>query len=436
MPEALRVSMDLERYNLYRPERFRHDSATPAFDMRFAPQNCGPFILPCFWINRRHFYTYDANSYTANDRGIFSISKDCEEILYPIHPAELSHYADFLSKVNARSAASDGLTIWAIPTSSIRTLLIWPDGQVNKALFVKLSLQSRTFGARQISRSKVARSVGISLLLRNDHKTLPRNILFLYEATGIAPRSMPHGGVLYRTLPNEAKSGRIILAPMFSLIGSSDRHPPLLFTVLNKTGMNIRDFVEEIVCAGFARSWVEMSLRNGVLLEAHGQNLLLSLSRTFEPLGWFYYRDFQDLMVDWDLRRATGYPTPEHMPNAWSWNETYDSGYFRGIGVSWYLQVSIKHFMQFILGDMESAVRDWRRQGLRQTPHFESDEFIMMFSRQVLKAVYDISGMRPAVELNIYRSLPRFAHFLMRVRRDMLERQSSDRRERVTASAS
>jgi hypothetical protein len=267
--------------------------------------------------------------------------------------------------------------------------------------------------------------VGISKLLRSDHAALPRNVHYLFEPTGIVPRSMPNGGVLFRPIPCDVKSGKLILAPMFSLVGGSENHPPLLLTIIERTGMNIHDFMHDVVCAGFAKSWVQMSMRNGLILEAHGQNLLLALSADFEPLGQFYYRDFQDLMVDWDFRRMMGNASPTTMPNAWSWHETYDSGYFCSNLLSKQFEISIKHYMKFVIEEMELVLRHWHENGIGQTPRFEIDEFTAIFSHQIMKAVHEVSGVCAGAEYNIYRSLARFSRFLLNVRMELIRQKSS-----------
>lgn len=246
----------------------------------------------------------------GHELGMFGDMQRNGHILYPVHPTELDRHSDFLSHTHARDTSASGLEMWALPTSSVRTLLVWPSHDTSESLFVNLPLHCRTFGERRLSRAQVAGGVGISASLQRQSPPLPAAARYLYESTGIVPRAMPESGVLFRPIPAPLRSGEMVLAPLFSLIGHSAKSPPLLFTILERTGMSFRDFMHEVTCSRFAKVWATLTLRHGLMLEAHGQNLLLALSPTLIPLGQFYYRDFQDLVVNWELRRLTGDSAP------------------------------------------------------------------------------------------------------------------------------
>ncbi len=54
------------------------------------------------------------------------------------------------------------------------------------------------------------------------------------------------------------------------------------------------EFLEEVLCSKFARLWLNLSLRHGLILEAHAlQDLMLAMTPDLRSAGDFYYRDFE-----------------------------------------------------------------------------------------------------------------------------------------------
>jgi hypothetical protein len=419
LPAILQRWLTLERCHLHKAEIFQNRSRDPGFDSRYFPQNCGVFALPCYWVQRKHLLIYSRSAADEQEWGLVAGESLNERVLFPIHPASIDNYAAFLSEVRAEDAANEGLRIWAVPTSSTRTLLAWPDGAAQKALFVKLSLHSPILGDRRLYTRTVARSVGLSGLMRDSQADLPATIDHFPESLGFVPRHLPDSGVLIRSIPQEIKQGRTLVAPLFSLLGGSGIHVPLLLTLLERSDMEPRQWLEEILCAPFAKLWLEMSLRFGLILEAHGQDLMLALSPDLKPLGRFYYRDFEGLQVDWELRRRRGLPACNPMPHSWRWRETYDTwGYPHG-ECAWYkLQISLMHYLHFVLNEVELSLRQWHERGLVRGATFEEGEVTMLFSRHLFEAIQREFGIRAAARYNIYRSLNKFTIFLMKVRRE------------------
>ena len=419
LPPTLRALMTLERFHLHKAEMFQNLARDPAFDTRYLPQNCGPFLLPCFWIRREHVYVYGRHSVGGGGLRDFTGRRSPEQVLFPIHPLSLHRYGVFLSDVAAQSAADDGLRIWAIPTSSTRTLLAWPDGLPEKALFVKTTLHSDIFGDRRMQRSKVGRSVGLSCLMRDSRVSLPPALDFFPEISGVVPRRMQDSGAVVRSIPDDIKAGRVLTAPLFSLLGGSGKHTPLLLTILQRNGMSALRFVEETLCAAFAKLWLEMSLRHGLILESHGQDILLALSPDLVPQGRFYYRDFEGLQVDWELRRRRGLPPPHDMPHDSSWRETYATWGYRYSEFAWYkLRISLFTYLHLVLNETELSLQDWHARGLIHCPNLETGDIATMFSRHLREALKAQFGVR--VECDVQRSLNRFVISLLKIRRDIM----------------
>jgi hypothetical protein len=419
LPASLQKLLAFERFHLHKPELFMDKSRDPAFDASYLPHSCGAFELPCYWIERRHLYVFGSQQPTYDEFGFLAGEGPGGSVLFPIHPTSGPQYAQFLSKVRARDASKDGLRVWAVPTSSTRTFLAWPDGAPSQALFVKTSLHSKIIGDRRLFRWQVARSVGLSTLVHDSLAALPANLSYFPETLGLVPRQMPDSGVIVRSIPPELKNDRLLVAPLFSLMGGGAA--AVFVTMVERGHVQPLEFLEEVLCDRFARLWLEMALGFGLILEAHGQDLLLTLSPELAPQGRFYYRDFEGLQVDWELRYALGLPTPQAMPNAQAWYETYATwGYRYGALISHKLRISLIQYLRLVLKELGLMLGQWQRSGLVRGLRLTEDHLTTIFSRRMMKALEERFGVAVSNEYNIDRSLNKFLLLLINLRKDLL----------------
>jgi hypothetical protein len=427
LPQSLQSLTTYERFNLYKPARFHDIARDPAFDWRYLPQNCGAFTLPCFWVLRKHLYVYGCHPECLKTLSSWVGRAYNDRLLFAIHPLSLRHYKEFLCAVGARCADEDTEKILAVPTSSVRTLLAWPSHAPERAVFVKTTmLPSPMFGDRRLVAAKIAYSVGVNKLLEESAPNLPRAISFLPESAGFAPRMMLDMGVIIRSIPHEILDSRLLIVPLFSLFGASENHLPLLPKVIARSGMQPLTFVDDVLCSQFAKLWLELTMRFGLILEAHGQNLMLALSPDFSTLGRFYYRDFDGLMVDWRLRKARGLQQPLNMPYAWSWHEAYES---MAVGtphvglVWWKLWMSLYAYLHYVLDPLNRCLQEWRAIGLIGGHQIADDELTLRFSRHLVGAVENMFGASCGYDANIYRSLKQFLIVLLKLRRELIGRE-------------
>lgn len=423
LSSALQSWLRLERHQLHRPDIFFDTARDPCFDARYLPQNSRPFSLPCYRVPRRDLFVVTrGDSDEQFSLGVAASNRD--EILFPIHPTALDRYRGFLSDVGARDASLEA-RLWAVPTSSIRTLLVWPDGQADRARFVKTSLLARIVGERPVSRMRVARAIGFARIIEAASDTLPGNLHFIAETGGFSPRQGLDAGAIVRPVPQEILSGEARVAPLFSLIGGDEEHVPLLLRMLQKTTKQPLQFVDDILCASFASLWVEMALRHGVILEAHAQDLLLGLSADGMPSGHWYYRDFEGLQVDWRLRRACGHPPPDDLPHAWAWRETYDTLGHRYCDFVWYKwRTSLQHYLHHVLNEIEISLRRWHQRGLIGGPDIQAGELTLRFSRHLFDGVGGHFNGEAGPRYNIYGALNRFLASLSVLRKTWLRLRS------------
>jgi len=419
LPAALRSWLTLERHHLHRPDIFFDTARDPGFDARYLPQHSRPFPLPCYWVPRRHLFVVTQGE-IGEQLSLGVDRRGGDEVLFPIHPTALHRYRDFLSDAGARDASLDE-RLWALPTSSIRTLLVWPDGRADRARFVKTSLLARIVGERPVSRMRVARAIGFAKTIAAASGTLPENFHFIPETVGFSPRRGLDAGAIVRPVPPEILSGEAGVAPLFSLIGGDGEHVPLLVRMLEKTFKQPLQFVDDVLCASFASLWVKMSLQHGLILEAHGQDLLLGLSTDGMPSGHWYYRDFEGLQVDWLLRRAYGQPPPDDLPHAWAWRETYDTLGHRYCDFVWYKwHTSLQHYLRHVLSEIEISLRHWHEHGRIGGPQIPAGELTRRFSDHLFEAVSRHCNVDLGPRYNVHGALRRFLTSLSKLRKTRL----------------
>ena len=418
LPVTLKKLMCFERHQLYRAARFQSDG-DDGFDRKFLPQNCGAIRLQCFWVRREYLFVYGENNRCSEEIGIFSDGGRNQRVLFPIHPTSLDHYRVFLAQAGAEDA---GVCIWAVPTASTRTLLAWPDKEPHKAVFFKTTLRSSILGDRRLYRRKVEASVGLSMLMDASFEILPPEFAYFPESTGLVPRTLQDSGLIVRSIPNEIKDGSILLSPLFALLGGSGSYTPLLITLVRKWGVDPLELVQAILCAPFARLWLNLTLKMGLILEAHGQDLLLAMSPTMEPLRRFYYRDFEGLRIDWELRRRRGLRAPDNMPGAWHWYDAYEAWGYPGSQLMLYkLHISLGHYLGF-LRNVEEELRVWHRRGLVRGRRVRAGEITLLFISTLFKEIDEMFGVHIAGSENANFNLSAIIRSLMKVRMEVFSR--------------
>lgn len=423
LPAELREWLALERFHLYKIASYQRLERDPAFDTTYLPQHCGAFRLPCFLIPRKNLHVFGSQQQDAYSLRFYSDNAPDSNVLFPIHPLSLSKYQQFLVHAGARDAADAGIHLWAVPSSSTRTLLVWLDGVPQSAVFVKASLDSPLFGDRRVHRGRAARSVGLSALVAAEIDELPQDLISLPEPLAFAARTAPGTGAIIRTIPRQIFSGDVRVAPLFALLGGEETgRQPLLLTMLDRASMSAVDLIERMVCKPFASSWLGLVLKSGLIVEAHAQDLLLELTPQLQPTGRLYYRDFEGMQADWELRRRLGKPVPDDLPNAWQWHEGYESwGAYPYCSLTWYKwRISLTQFLHMVLHEAEQSLQRWHRQGLLGGRPCAPGELTMAFSSHVFETIERMFGVRVSPTYNIHHSLNRFLLLLGKLRRDLI----------------
>lgn len=419
LPNSLRTLAMLERFHLHLPEMFQRTSRDPSFDTRFFPQHCGVFQLPCFWVPSASLYLFGGRQ-QSDELSLFRETPARAEAMFAVHPASLGHFKQFFDRVGARDVTDDSSRIWAVPTSSTRTLLVWPDGAPEKVLFIKTTLYSPIFGDRRLRTTDVARSTSLSALMEELRSSLPSSLDYLPERVGVVPRCMQDGGMIARSIPRMLKSDEILAVPLFALFGGGPVRTPLLLTILQNRGCEPLRFVEDAICAPFSRMWLHMWLKCGLLLEAHSQDLLIAFSTDLVPLQRFYYRDFEGVQVDWELRRSLGLSTPAELPRAWCWEESDRPTVAYGYSNWFLLYTSLFHFVDAVVRQAELSLMEWRKLGLVSGPRVREGDVTGVFSSHMNAAVEEMFGAKWRPRYDACASPNKFVQELMRLRAELV----------------
>ncbi|POX47457.1 IucA/IucC family protein [Streptomyces sp. Ru72] len=207
--------------------------------------------------------------------------RDGERALIPVHPWQTAHVLGV--------AAGDGPV--ARPLMSLRTLAL-PDGGPH----VKTAVSARlTSSVRDISVSSIETALAVSGFLES---TAARTdgLLHVTRTLGAAGAHSPDLAAVLRE-PPETYADR----------AAGERVVPV--AALPLTGLPS----SPVWLAGFTRLALTVGLRMldlGVALEAHGQNLLVVLSPTGEPVR-LVYRDLADIRVSPARLARHGVKAPE-----------------------------------------------------------------------------------------------------------------------------
>jgi IucA / IucC family len=421
VPNHLRAFVRFEQENLWKPERFRLPGKEMELGREYLAETGAVFRLPSFWIKRKHLYVYGQQGWISREWQVMRGAGPEDRALFPIHPAELVRCQQTLVDAKAEDAALGGIELLATPTASGRTLVAWIHGQPGSASFVKASLKRGVFGDRRLRREVVARSVGLSAMVQRVQPNLPPGMSYLHEPLGLVPRRMPDGGVLFRILPREVADGSVIPAPLFALMGGRGGRQPLLLELIGRDRGLARHFVEEVLLRKFARIWVDLVFDWGLILEAHAQDLMCALSRDGIPTGQFYYRDFEGLAVDWELRRIRGLGETTELPNEWQWHTTYDTwGYPLYQMVSTKLKLSLRNYVNLFLAELESALMEWQANGALNGFEVGQHELTSSFSDHLCNAMKEKFGSCGSPDCNLRDNLAGFVKYLMKVRMEVM----------------
>jgi DNA polymerase-3 subunit chi len=217
--------------------------------------------------------------------------RDGGRLLLPAHPWQAAHVLKRNGdeeRVGGSDVRDGGIA--AHPLMSLRTLAVPGGPHVKTALSTRLTSSVRDISVYSVGLSATLSSFAESLAARAD------GLLHVTRTLGAAAAGTPDLAAVLRESPQT-----------YAATGRGERVVPvaaLATTGLPESPSWLADFTRLTLTVGLRL------LELGVALEAHGQNLLVVLSRTGAPLR-LVYRDLADIRISPARLARHGIPVPE-----------------------------------------------------------------------------------------------------------------------------
>jgi hypothetical protein len=315
------------------------------------------FVMRSYSVDEEALVVATAKRVTSRTR----LGHGDEGKLFVVHPSAGPHYRSAFARLRRMGHVRrhDDLDAW--PTASSRSLFVRPrEKATDPVSIVKVSLPIRIAGERRgVSLRSMLRAVHGSAVLSRE-TDLPQLFGHLPEFLGIALRSLPNSGLLWREIPEVIARGRSTLLPLFSLWASGRRSRPLLLCLAERCGAKPLDFVREVLVSGYARIWCALTVRHGLALEPHAQNLLLEVDAGGRVPGRIWHRDMEDLHIDYAYRWAAERFVPRRLRFTESRNATYREREL----TKWLGRSLHTYFQGGVLWPLERSFATWLRRGL------------------------------------------------------------------------
>jgi hypothetical protein len=304
----------LERYRNEGTRAYSPLAAYTEAEERFRPDSLfESFELPTFQIPLEELNVYEANA----PSGLRDAYVGGDHARFVVHP-QILHANErdvYLERVLSFEEASRGIRV--SPSSSTRTLYVL-DGAPAHALKVHFPFQVSRYG-RRMRDEVVEQAVQVSGWLQDGIGAMDDGFAFFREVLGITLKNLEPGGpraenwgFLIRELqpfPGSPSGGPLV--PGFALYGRDFFEPtraPLLFDLTS--GRDPAGFVLDEVFLPVIRQWVACFLNFGLILEPHGQNVLLELDSS-QGVERIVHRDL-NVGIDNRRLRDLGLPTDSH----------------------------------------------------------------------------------------------------------------------------
>lgn len=248
----------------------------------------------------------------------------------------------------------------AIPTASSRSLIVFPKNQPELAFIAKLSLDAVLGGVnRRIKDRNITTAIGHELLLEEGSDQLPRDFRWMPEVFGLIPNEVKNAGMLIRQIPRFMRGPTLDYIPVFSIISEyPEGSPPLLAQDIRRSKLSASDYLRKRLVRPFVKHWMRLALHYGVIMEAHGQNLMIAVNRqTGQIIPQFAHRDLNGFTIDLSYWNSVGLRTPKAgLPKINSINSEYHQR--RRFTTS--RESLLHYFYGGILYDIERAINAWK----------------------------------------------------------------------------
>ena len=251
----------------------------------FSPEVGKWFKVKSYWLPLEAV-TYFQDISTLNSYFIKE-----KKILFLIHP--IMTY-DF-------QGIEEGPIFNALATSSIRTVLVYPENNIELLFFAKLSLFKDLF-KREISIEEAQFSITVNQLLNFCKSDLPKNFRHFPEVLSVYSK---FSGMIIREIPKELLKCEVEIIPMFSLYIPQRDGTILISEMIKKQNISVLMWIRKYIICPFVKESLHLYIKNGIMFESHAQNLLLEIIDG-NATGIFYHRDMDG--SNFEIKNKIKYP--------------------------------------------------------------------------------------------------------------------------------
>lgn len=293
----------LERYVNEGSRTYSRHSGTSHAASRYQPRSDTPsFEVPTFMVPRKKVGVFEADP----DRALRRRYLQDDHVLFRVHPEtrEELENREWLGPEEADPVA-------VAPTSSTRTVLTLEAEGEARPHFLKLHYPRRISRfIRRLRKKNIHNSVETSRELADIR--LPR-FAYLPESLGFTYGEGPAawGFIVRETTPRPWRGEGRLMVPLFALYSgdlTSPEDSPLLVQMIRSAEADPFEFTLNEIMLPVIECWATVLLEKGLLLESHGQNLLLELDGRGRPQR-LIHRDL-DVWFDAEIRKQRGLPIP------------------------------------------------------------------------------------------------------------------------------
>ncbi len=364
----------LDRYRNEGTRTYSSHADYSEAEERFRPETgVEHFPVPAYFVPREEVNLYLADPHPR----LLSLFSRGGEVVFCVHPQlsarpGVDPYLDRLLSL----PEAPGI-IEASPSSSTRTVFV-KDSEPPHALKLHFPFRVSRYG-RRMRDEVVEQAVTVSRELEEGIRAMDPDFAFLREVLGVTFKNLqpetPRGenwGFLVRELtPFPSAGAEGALVPGFALYGRDFLEPSadrLIHTLVGEQDPNA--FLLNQIMLPIVRHWVTCFLKFGLLLEPHGQNVLLEMG----PDGTVDRIVHRDLNLGIDNRRRTdlglsvgGTNTYNQMETGEFCSITYDK-FMGGHFFDYLAACAVERYSTLDLAGLREACRE---EFLRLFPHHE-----------------------------------------------------------------
>ncbi|MBI2742423.1 MAG: hypothetical protein HYX48_00705 [Chlamydiales bacterium] len=192
-------------------------------------------------------------------------------------------------------------SVQVAPTASTRTVFVLEEDAPAHCLKTSLGPLRITRAVRGLDKTRIDHSIAVSKAISgcSDLVKNPK-FAFLHESFGASYGHQKDsiGFLVREMIPRPFIQEKHSMLPLFGLYSKDTRNPEARATLINLIEASDHDpetFVLESIYYPIIRGWVEIYLKTGAIIEAHGQNVSFEIDKDGVP-GRAVFRDFDTFM--------------------------------------------------------------------------------------------------------------------------------------------